>query len=372
MGFAAAVAVALAGQSAAAARSATACSGAPVTRAEAIRLAGALDDARRASGTPGVAAAIAACGRIVWSGASGHSDRAGDIPITPRTMFVLASVSKLFVATVAMRLAEQGRLRLDDPIAPYAPGYMRDAAKVTVLDLLGHTSGYKDDEADPAVLRLLADPNHVWTRAMLERREGPVQFAPGSRFEYCNSCYVLLGTVVESAGGAPIGDELRRYVFAPLALEDDVAIERSKAFAARIAHGYDLRGGRLVDTFDGAHDLGVPTYDWGPVWTDGGVAATADGVARFAGALFGGRLVSAASLATMLAPGGKGEIVEAQRHDGRTWRGHSGFYDGFTAEAWYDARRDLTIVVLANRTDDSDPATGIWNRFATAFDRLRP
>jgi CubicO group peptidase (beta-lactamase class C family) len=95
-------------------------------------------------------------------------------------------------------------------------------------------------------------------------------------------------------------------------------------------------------------------------------------VARFTDALFGGTLVSTGSLATMLAPGGKNEILESDKHDGRLWRGHSGFFDGFTAEAWYDSRRHLSIVVLANRTDDNDPATEVWNRLASAYDRIHP
>lgn len=332
----------------------------------------AIDEGRRASGAPGVSAAIMADGKLVWSGQSGSSDVAGKVPITARTMFALASVSKMFVATIAMKLAEEGRLRLDGPIAAYVPAYLPDASRVTVMDLLGHTSGYRDDEDDPVILKLLDDPNHVWTRDQLERREGPVRFTPGSRFDYCNSCYVMLGGVIEKAAESTVGAQLDRCIAAPLGLRDDVDIDRVASFAPRFSRGYDLHRGALVDTFKGARDLGVPTYDWGPVWTDGGIAATAVGVARFTDALFGGSLVSSGSLAKMLAPGGKNEILESDEHDGRLWRGHSGFYDGFTAEAWYDARRHVSIVVLANRTDDSDPATEVWNRLSSAYDRLRP
>jgi len=241
---------------------------------------------------------------------------------------------------------------------------------VTVRELLGHTSGYRDDEDDPAVLRLLDDPDYAWTRDDLERREGPVTFPPGSRFDYCNSCYVMLGGVVARAGSANVGDELHRFIVGPLGLAADVDIDRSASYASRIARGFDLRKGKLVDTFAGARDLGVPTFDWGPVWTAGGIVATAKAVARFTDALLGGSLVSPRSLATMLAPGGKAVIVESDGYDGRVWRGHGGFYDGFTAEAWYDASRPVTIAVLANRTDDADPATLVWNRLTSAYDRL--
>lgn len=335
----------------------------------------ALDAGRAATGTPGVSAAIVIDGELVWSGQSGTTDdrdRSDFSQVTDETVFPLASVSKMFVATIAMRLVETGELRLDAPIAPYVPSYLPDASRVTLLELLGHTSGYRDVEDDPVVLKLLDDPNHDWTRDELERREGPVRFTPGTRFSYCNSCYVMLGGVIEKASGASIGAELDRFIVDPLRLQPDVDIDRTDRWggAFAFARGYDLRKGKLVDTFAGARDLGVPTYDWGAVWTDGGIAADAIGTARFTDALFGGSLLSKRSLNTMLEPGGKNEILERLVHDGRAWRGHSGFYDGFTAEAWHDAKRRLTIVVLANRTDDSDPATVVWNRLASAYDRL--
>lgn len=343
-----------------------------LSKADITQLQDTIDAGRRSSGAPGVSAAIMADGKVVWSGQSGYSNLVDKTPITGRTMFALASVSKMFVATIAMRLVEQRRLKLDESIAPYVPAYLPDASRVTVMNLLGHTSGYRDDEDDPIVLKQLADPNHVWTRDQLERREGPARFTPGSRFDYCNSCYVMLGGVIEKASGASIGGELDRFIVEPLHLQEDVDIDRVKSLAPRIARGYDFEHGKLIDTFKDAHDLGIPTYDWGPVWTDGGIAATAIGVARFTDALLRGSLVSRTSLATMLAPGGKNEILESDKHDDHLWRGHSGFYDGFTAEAWYDSQRRLTIVVLANRTDDNDPATEIWNRLATAYDRIRP
>jgi D-alanyl-D-alanine carboxypeptidase len=342
---------------------------------KAAQLQRALDAGRDATGAPGVSAAVMVDGWLVWFGESGTADTSvkfGNAPITDDTVFPLASVSKMFVATIAMRLVEEGKLRLDEPIAKFVPTYLSDSSRVTVLELLGHTSGYRDDEDDPVILKWLDDPNHSWTRDQLERREGPPRFTPGSRFSYCNSCYVMLGGVIEKASGATIGAELNRFVVDPLHLRAEVDIDRDADWPAGFARGYDLRKGKLVDTFAGARDLGVPTYDWGPVWTDGGIAANAIGVARFTDALFGGSIVGPKSLATMLAPGGKNEILESDKHDGRLWRGHSGFYDGFTAEAWYDRGRRVTIVVLTNRTDDNDPATQVWNRLATAYDRIRP
>jgi len=261
-------------------------------------------------------------------------------------------------------------VRLTDPIARYVPAYVHDANRVTVGELLDHTSGYADDEDDPVMLRLLADPNYPWTRDDVMRRQGQVRSVPGSRYAYCNSCYVMLGGVVERASGASVGQELERFIVTPLHLQGNVDFDRVAAFAPRIARGYDVQRGKLVDTFVDAHSLGVPTGDWGPVWTDGGVVATAQGVARFTDALFEGRLLQRASLDALLNPARPGIALESQRFDGVVWRGHSGFYVGFTAETWHDAARHLTITVLTNRTDDADPATVIWSRLTHAFDRL--
>ena len=331
-----------------------------------------LDEARRRTGAPGVSAAIVKDGRILWLGQSGTVDLCSGQPVTASTMFSLASVTKMFVAASAMRLVEEGRLHLDDAIAPYVPSYLPDRRRVTVSELLGHTSGYREDEDDPTILRWLQDPNFQWTRDLLMRREGRVRFQPGTQFRYCNSCYVMLGAVIEKSGNATVGESLGRFIVAPLGLDHDVDIDRLAAFAPRIAHGYDLQKGRLVDTFAEARDLGVPTAVWGPLWTDGGIVATASGVARFTDALFRARVVSSATLAKMLAPTHQKEVVlESRRFGGRTWRGHSGEYYGYTAESWYDASRHLTITVLTNRTDSGDPATSIWSRLSATFDRLR-
>jgi hypothetical protein len=116
----------------------------------------------------------------------------------------------------------------------------------------------------------------------------------------------------------------------------------------------------------------VPTSIWGPVWTDGGVVATSDGVARFTDALMRGKIIAPETLAIMLKTGpdhDHGLDAETYAFDGHSWRGHSGFYSGFTAETWFDAARRLTITVLTNRTDEADPATEIWDRLAHAYDR---
>lgn len=341
--------------------------------AQAQTLQAVLDDARRRTGAPGASATIIRDGEIIWRGSSGSVNLRTHKPVTADTLYSLASVTKMFVATMVVRLKEEGLLRLDDPIAKYVPSYIPDGHVVTVRELLGHTSGYPDVEGDADVIRWLDNPNFKWRREIIMRHERRATFKPGTQFSYCNSCYVILGAVIESAGKTTVGGAFDRFITDPLGISALADFDRRAQFAPRIAHGYDLQNGKLVDTFEGARDLGVPTSVWGVVWTDGGIVASSDGVARFTDVLFGGRLVSHTSLMEMMKPGpdrsyglGNAEVS----FDSHEWHGHDGFYSGFTTESWYDFSRRLTITVLTNRTDNNGPAGIIWNRLARAYDRL--
>jgi D-alanyl-D-alanine carboxypeptidase len=331
-----------------------------------------LDDARARSRSPGASVTIVQGGRVLWEGSSGVSDTSSGSRITPHTLYSLASVTKMFVAATVLRLYEEGRVSLDAPIAPLVPPYVPDANTVTVRELLGHTSGYPDAEGDPTILRWLSDPNHVWERDQVLRRVEPVRSPPGKRFSYCNSCYVMLGGIIHNATGSEIGEEFERLVARPAGIEGQAIFERLPWDAGRIAHGYSNKH-KLIDTFAGAKLLGVPTGVWGVMWTDGGIAATATGVARFTDALFGGRILQASTLAMMIAPGpdhSYGLGTYRMHFDGHEWQGHDGFYYGFTSVTMYDFTRRLTITVLTNLTDNGDPAFAIWNALAKAYDRL--
>lgn len=332
-----------------------------------------LDDARARSRSPGASVTIVRDGRVLWEGSSGFAELNSGLRVTPRTLYSLASVTKMFVATTVLRLYEEGKVALDLPIAPLVPSYVPDANIVTVRELLGHTSGYPDAEGNPTIVRWLSDPNHVWKRDQVLHRIEPVRSPPGKRFSYCNSCYVMLGGIVQSATGAEIGEEFERLVVRPAGIEGQAIFERLPWDARRIAHGYANKH-TLVDTFIGAKLLGVPTGIWGVMWTDGGLAATSTGVAHFTDALFGGRILQPATLAMMIAPGpdhSYGLGTYRMRFDGHEWQGHDGFYYGFTTVTMYDSTRRLTITVLTNLTDNGDPAFAIWDAMTRAYDRMR-
>jgi CubicO group peptidase (beta-lactamase class C family) len=168
---------------------------------------------------PGCSAAVGVEGRVVWAGARGLADVAADEPLSPATVFDIASVSKQFTATAVLLLAADGRLTVGDPLAKHLDGLPGWLGRVTLSQLLHHTSGL------PEYGELLIGQGHALTdrtthaqavRA-LTGAKAP-RFAPGARFEYANSNYVLLAEVVHAASGSPLPEFLADRVFGPLGL----------------------------------------------------------------------------------------------------------------------------------------------------------
>lgn len=177
-----------------------------------------LDDAIKV-GAPGCSAAIGFKGRVVWTGVRGIANMSTGDPITTDTVFDIASVSKQFTATAVLLLTERGKLTLDDPLSRYVLGLPPWAATVTLAQLMHQTSGIPDyvgllqadgyqysdrTTEDQAMQALAAVPN--------------LEFQPGTKFEYSNSNYLLLGEIVHRASAAPLPQFLDAEIFRPLGL----------------------------------------------------------------------------------------------------------------------------------------------------------
>jgi D-alanyl-D-alanine carboxypeptidase len=292
------------------------------------------------------------------------------LAVDQRTLFSLASLTKSYTAALTLRLVEQRRLRLADRVGRWLRrGVPAGARRVTVGQLLGHTSLLPDYVDDSRLANRLADPNHRWRLAELLRAVRRPSGRPGRRFSYSNTNYLLLGAIDARAGGASFGALMRRNVLDPLGLRDTF-VDRDPAAASRFAHSYEGVGGRLQDSFAGAR--GVPTDVWGPLFADGGVGATAADVARFEDALYGGRLLAPATLQAMLHPGPDGSYglgSYRMRFDDHTWQGHDGVYGGYESLGFTDRQRGVTIVVLVNGSnDDTDVASRVWEALVLAYD----
>lgn len=171
-------------------------------------------------GKPGCSAAVGIKGKVVWSGARGVADLDSGTEITTDTAFDIASVSKQFTATATLLLAEAGKLSLGDPLADYVPRLPAWSRTVTISELIHQTSGIPD------YVGLLYDAgyqdgdrttNADALKALAEVRE--LEFEPGTRWNYSNSNYLLLGAVVEEVSGKSLPDFLSAEIFTPLGLD---------------------------------------------------------------------------------------------------------------------------------------------------------
>ncbi|MCU0756335.1 MAG: beta-lactamase family protein [Xanthomonadales bacterium] len=266
---------------AAAAESACRSSGDPVAGSTATLL---LDALQEVNGVPGLGAAVWQDGRIVWTGCAGWRDAEARRPVQADTVFRLASVSKVYAATLAARLAEQGRLDLDAPVQQTLPWLAGRWAPLTVRQLAAHASGLDHyTAADRGLGARRFGDGRAAVRWFLER---PLLAAPGTRYTYSSWGYTLMGATLEGATGAPFVELLQQ--------ELDVAVQADPAGAGdAVSRLYRI---------DGDTPERLPANDLSYTVPGGGLAATPTAVAEFAGQLMQGRFVSAATWAAMRVP----------------------------------------------------------------------
>ncbi len=181
---------------------------------------------------PGLAVAIVQGDDVEF--AKGYGDAAPGVPVTPQTQFYIGSVTKSFTALAVMQLVQEGKLELDAPVTRYLPWFEvaepEAAAKITVRHLLNHTSGLSET----------GDPNaSAYTSGLEEQARLLVNVRPaaaaGTKYQYYNQNYRVLGLVIEQVSGQSYGDYLEMRVFHPLGMRDTVA---DPFQASRLAQGY--------------------------------------------------------------------------------------------------------------------------------------
>jgi D-alanyl-D-alanine carboxypeptidase len=329
----------------------------PPTRAD--RLERALGRLTRA-GAPG-AVVLVRRGRRTQLLARGYSNRATHTRLHVGDRFRIGSVTKTFTATVVLQLAGEGKLSLDDTVERWLPGLVPGGERITVRQLLNHTSGLFNYAEDPALFNdLIRDRLHERSPRELVAVAvaHPPAFMPGERWAYSNTGYVLLGLIAEAADGRPLATQLKSRIFAPLALRD-TSFETRPRIAGPHAHGY----------FGLPRPRDVSVFSPSGAWAAGAIVSTAADVARFYRALLGGRLLRPEQLRAMtttvpIVPGagyGLG-IARTRTACGTAWV-HSGDFPGYLTSAQTSADGRRQAVVLVN-TDTLTP------RAQRALDRL--
>ena len=301
---------------------------------------------------PGASVIVIRDGRVILRRAYGMADLTRRVAAAPETDYRLASVSKQFTAMATMLLVKDGKIRYDQSIREVLPELPAAAQAVTVRHLLNHTSGLPDYEdlipdtqtaqvSDRDVLALLA-------------RKDTLYFPAGTQYRYSNSGYVLLGLMVERVSGLSFPAFLRARIFSPLGMTASVAHVDGADTVPHRAYGYTPDSGQFKPT-----DQSVTSATLG----DGGIYTNVDDLVRWDQALYGGKLVDAATLRLATTPPvlpanaetqyGFGWFVDSYRGVKR-WR-HTGETSGFRNAIQRYPDRHFSVIVLTNR-NGGDPA----------------
>ncbi len=299
---------------------------------------------------PSVAAALVRDGELLWSGAVGHLDgRAGTPEATPATQYRIGSLTKTFVAVQVMRLRDEGRLDLGDPITRHLPEL---DLPVSVAQLLSHTSGLQAETAGPWWERT---PGDDWPALLAS---GPtLVFAPGTRFHYSNVGFGVLGELVARTRGAPWPDVLTEEVLQPLGMRRTTFRPQPPSAPGLAVHPF-------------ADLLHIePEHDAGAMAPAGQLWSSADDLARWAAFTAGhtGGVLSAETLAESQRPVALWDDPSnawATAHalgwqvstaHGRRFVGHGGSMPGFLAQLRVDVATGDGVIVLANATSGLGP-----------------
>ncbi len=170
-----------------------------------------------ASGVPSASVAVVQHGQIVYTHAYGKARLDPPQPATPDMRYSIGSISKQFTATAILMLQQEGKLSIDDPVGKYVPGLTR-GDEVTIREILSHTSGYQDYYAEDYTMTPMFEPTtaqHIidtWAKK-------PLDFEPGTEWQYSNTNYVIAGVIVEKVSGEPLFQFLSERIFRPLGMK---------------------------------------------------------------------------------------------------------------------------------------------------------
>jgi len=299
---------------------------------------------------PGLQAAAVKDGRIVMLVSCGIADITFNQPVMRTTSFQLASATKPFTGVAVMQLVEEGKLKLDAPLADYLDGLPEAWRPVTVRQALSHVSGLPDivDQATGT----LVDPTGE-TAAWAKVQTLPMRFAPGTGYQYNQTNYLLLGRIIQKLRGRPFPEVVREWEFAVAGMPSATFSDTGSIVPGR-ATAYGLR--EMVDGKMVATDSPGPiTFSYARgLHTAAGLTAPAEEVARWMIALRDGKLLSPAARKEMWSvgrmPDGKPSVWALGWPAFRTGDKHpafAGIGGGSAAFYWYPDD-DVGIVILTN------------------------
>jgi len=291
---------------------------------------------------------------VVFRRAYGMADVELEVAMQPDHVLGTGSITKQFTAAAVLKLVAQGRIALDDDVRTFLPDFNTHGHRITIDQLLSHTSGLPDfiDRED---FEALSRTDHSVSEILALTRDVPLHFEPGQGFRYSNSGYILLGAVIEHVSGRSYAEYLEEQLFRPLGMHDTWYGDDTRIIPRR-ARGYALRNGRLVR----AEYLSMTLPH-----AAGAVFSTVDDMVTWDVALRSGTvmpldLLEAAWSPRILpdgTPSGYGYGWKLCAFAGRPIVFHGGFVNGYLANATRLPDDGILVVALVNNDSDApDPS----------------
>lgn len=321
-----------------------------------------IETQRTYRGIPGLAIAVVHDQELVWSRGFGVADLTTKVPVTPSTIFRIASITKTFTATAIMILRDRGKLRLDDPVSLHLPWFTyknrhADGPPVTIRQLLTHTSGLPREAAFP----YWTDHNFPTREQMIAAfHEQESIFEPETRYKYSNLGMAILGEVIAAASGMTYDAFVTKNILQPLGMTG-TSVYPQEAVRARWATGYD----RKMD--DGSRKA-VAMLDSRGLVSAANISSTVEDLGRWAsfhmleGKNTPGQILKGSTLREMHRvqwvnrswTGGAGLGFSVSKGDGRQTYGHGGWVGGNRSQFTVSPKEKVAVIVMVN-ADDGEP-----------------
>ena len=301
---------------------------------------------------PGIALGIYRDGKIVTAKSYGLANVELNVPVKAETVFQSGSIGKQFAATAVMMLVEEGKINLDDSITKYFPDAPATWQNIKVRNLLSHTSGVSEYESDEKTkpggpVNMRTDYTEEQFVKMIE--SFPTEFAPGEKWVYTNSNYVLIGAIIRKVTGRFYGDFLQERIFKPLGMNSTRIISEEDIVPNRAA-GYRLVNGQLKN-----QEWVAPLFN---TTADGALYFNVLDIAKWDAALYTEKLIKKSSLDQMWTPvklnngsvnkDGYGFAWGVHSINGHRVIEHGGSWQGFHGHIARYVDDKLTVVVLTN------------------------
>lgn len=309
---------------------------------------------RYPAGGSGAAVLVAQRGKVLYHKAFGMASIELNVPMQPGSVFRIGSITKQFTAVAILQLMEQGKLSLQDEITKFIPDYPVHGHRITIEHLLTHTSGirsYTDMEAFGSIITQDKSPEEL----IAFFKNQPMDFAPGTQWNYNNSGYFLLGYIIEQVSGMTYPEYLDTHIFKPLGMKQSYYGSDTRLIPGRAA-GYEWDGQGLIN---------APAMSMSLPYAAGSIQSTVEDLFTWHRALHAGQVVKQETLEQAFREyklqNGKGTSYGygwflGQLQGSRTIE-HGGGINGFVTESLYLPAEDVFVALFTNSTrDETSPS----------------